>query len=228
LAAGADGAQEPRRAGHLDRLRGWAEGFPDAIVTVFPEACVQLCIVHMVRHSLNFVAWKRRAEVAADIKRIYGSDGRRGGEEPGRIRSQVGKRVPDHWAIVASKLGKRHSLLRSTKRNPQGHLHNQCDRVGKHEPAAGDALSRHLPERRRAFETVVLVTAQHQQAVDAPCPQLAQRPWALRNSVRKSDSLMHCAIRAHDADFVPTPQGLPEAMLHAEMRPPSGRLPLQR
>ena len=39
---------------------------------------------------------------------------------------------------------------------------------------------------------------------------------------------MHCAIRAHDADFVPTPQGLPEAMLHAEMRPPSGRLPLQR
>lgn len=49
------------------------KGFPDAIATVFPEACVQLCIVHMVRHSLNFVAWKRRAEVAADIKRIYGA-----------------------------------------------------------------------------------------------------------------------------------------------------------
>lgn len=27
----------------------------------------------MVRHSLNYVSWKRRAEVAADLKRIYQS-----------------------------------------------------------------------------------------------------------------------------------------------------------
>lgn len=47
------------------------KGFPDAIETVFPQATVQLCIVHMVRHSLNYVSWKRRPEVAADLKRIY-------------------------------------------------------------------------------------------------------------------------------------------------------------
>jgi putative transposase len=47
------------------------KGFPEAIETVFPQTTVQLCIVHMVRHSLNYVAWKRRAEVAADLKRIY-------------------------------------------------------------------------------------------------------------------------------------------------------------
>ena len=29
------------------------KGFPDAIEAVFPKAVVQLCIVHMVRHSLN-------------------------------------------------------------------------------------------------------------------------------------------------------------------------------
>ena len=28
-------------------------GFLDAIEAVFPKAMVQLCIVHMVRHSLN-------------------------------------------------------------------------------------------------------------------------------------------------------------------------------
>jgi putative transposase len=51
------------------------KGFPEAIESVFPKAAVQLCFVHMVRHSLNYVSWKRRQEVAADLKRIY----RRGG-----------------------------------------------------------------------------------------------------------------------------------------------------
>ena len=47
------------------------KGFPEAIEAVFPATTVQLCIVHMVRHSLNYVSWKRRAEVAADLRRIY-------------------------------------------------------------------------------------------------------------------------------------------------------------
>jgi len=29
------------------------KGFPDAIETVYPDTQVQLCIVHMVRNSLN-------------------------------------------------------------------------------------------------------------------------------------------------------------------------------
>ncbi|TXH44948.1 MAG: IS256 family transposase [Burkholderiaceae bacterium] len=49
------------------------KGFPDAIEAVFPKATVQLCIVHTVRHSLNYVSWKRRPEVAADLRRIYQS-----------------------------------------------------------------------------------------------------------------------------------------------------------
>ncbi|MBA2733021.1 MAG: IS256 family transposase [Acidobacteria bacterium] len=47
------------------------KGFPEAIETVFPQAQVQLCIVHLVRHSLNYVGWKQRKEVAADLQRIY-------------------------------------------------------------------------------------------------------------------------------------------------------------
>ena len=31
------------------------KGFPDAINTVYPEAKIQLCIVHMVRHSMKRV-----------------------------------------------------------------------------------------------------------------------------------------------------------------------------
>ena len=47
------------------------KGFPEAIETVFPKTEVQLCIVHMVRHSLNFVGWKQRKEVAADLRTVY-------------------------------------------------------------------------------------------------------------------------------------------------------------
>ena len=47
------------------------KGFPEAIETVFPQAQVQLCIVHLVRASLNFVPWKQRKQVAADLRAIY-------------------------------------------------------------------------------------------------------------------------------------------------------------
>ena len=47
------------------------KGFPEAIESVFPKTEVQLCIVHMVRHSLNYVGWKERKEVASDLKLIY-------------------------------------------------------------------------------------------------------------------------------------------------------------
>ncbi|NVN98046.1 MAG: transposase [Geobacteraceae bacterium] len=45
--------------------------FPEAIETVFPNTQIQLCIVHIVRHSLNYVSWKQRKEVTADLKTIY-------------------------------------------------------------------------------------------------------------------------------------------------------------
>jgi putative transposase len=46
-------------------------GFPKAIETVFPQAQVQLCIVHQVRASLNYVSWRQRKAVAADLQTIY-------------------------------------------------------------------------------------------------------------------------------------------------------------
>jgi len=49
------------------------KGFPGAINTAYPDTKVQLCIVHMVRNSLRFVAWKDRKAVAADLKKIYSS-----------------------------------------------------------------------------------------------------------------------------------------------------------
>jgi Transposase, Mutator family len=38
-------------------IRYRLKGFPQAIESVFPEARIQLCIVHLVRASLNYVNW---------------------------------------------------------------------------------------------------------------------------------------------------------------------------
>jgi putative transposase len=47
------------------------KGFPEAMEAVFPATQVQLCLVHMVRHSLSYVGWKERKAVATDLKAIY-------------------------------------------------------------------------------------------------------------------------------------------------------------
>ncbi len=47
------------------------KGFPEAIEAVYPRPEVQLCIVHLVRASLNYVPWKLRKPVAADLQSIY-------------------------------------------------------------------------------------------------------------------------------------------------------------
>ena len=47
------------------------KGFPQAIESIYPKAQVQLCIVHMVRASLNYVTWQDRKKAAADLKLVY-------------------------------------------------------------------------------------------------------------------------------------------------------------
>jgi putative transposase len=47
------------------------KGFPEAIESMYPVTEVQLCIVHLVRASLQYVNWKQRKEVAGDLRRIY-------------------------------------------------------------------------------------------------------------------------------------------------------------
>ncbi|MCT9000727.1 IS256 family transposase [Chelativorans intermedius] len=47
------------------------KGFPEAINAAFPQAIVQTCIVHLIRHSLEFVSWKDRKTVMPALKAIY-------------------------------------------------------------------------------------------------------------------------------------------------------------
>jgi putative transposase len=46
-------------------------GFPDAITTVFPQAQVHHCVVHLVRQSLAYASWKDRKQLASALRTIY-------------------------------------------------------------------------------------------------------------------------------------------------------------
>jgi putative transposase len=50
------------------------KGFPEAITAAFPQTTVQTCIVHLVRHSLNFCSWKDRKAVAAKLREVYSAE----------------------------------------------------------------------------------------------------------------------------------------------------------
>ncbi len=75
------------------------KGFPEAIEAVFPRTQIQLCIVHMVRHSLNFVGHKQRKEVAADLKTIYRAATR---EEAERALDRFAAKWDEKYPTIAA------------------------------------------------------------------------------------------------------------------------------
>ncbi len=47
------------------------KGMPEALAAVYPATTLQTCIVHLIRHSLDYANWKERKPLAAALKPIY-------------------------------------------------------------------------------------------------------------------------------------------------------------
>src|SRR6202008_4569809 len=47
------------------------KGFPEAINAVFPQTIVQTCIVHLIRHSMDFASWKDRKSLVQALRTVY-------------------------------------------------------------------------------------------------------------------------------------------------------------
>ncbi len=74
------------------------KGLPEAIEAVYPQTQVQLCIVHQVRHSLNYVNWKDRKAVAASLRAIYTAPTR---ESAQTALAQFRERWDEHYPAIA-------------------------------------------------------------------------------------------------------------------------------
>lgn len=85
-------------------------GLPQAIAGAYPNTQVQLCIVHMIRNSLRYVAAKNMKAVAADLKPIYQAATADAGLQAldafeakwGQTYSQIGKSWRNHWAHLST------------------------------------------------------------------------------------------------------------------------------
>lgn len=49
-------------------------GFSEAILSVYPKAEIQLCVVHQIRNSLKYVASKDQKAFMKDLKQVYRAD----------------------------------------------------------------------------------------------------------------------------------------------------------
>ncbi len=49
------------------------KGMSEALAAVYPATTLQTCIVHLIRHSLDFANWKERKPLAAALRPIYGA-----------------------------------------------------------------------------------------------------------------------------------------------------------
>jgi len=73
------------------------KGFAEAIEAVFPKVLVQTCIVHLIRASLNYVSWKERKTVAADLKSIYRAAT---AEQAAAALEEFRRKYPRHQAVA--------------------------------------------------------------------------------------------------------------------------------
>lgn len=87
-------------------------GFPDALRAALPGTIVQRCIIHQIRSTLRFIAWKDRKAVIASLKAIYRAVNREQAEAAlDTFEIEWGKKYPaavkswrDNWVELSAYL----------------------------------------------------------------------------------------------------------------------------
>jgi transposase-like protein len=85
-------------------------GFPEAIRAAYPQAKVQLCVVHLVRAALRYVSDEDGREVVKDLKAVYQAANEAEGEAAlGRFAEKWDSKYPtiskqwrQRWAEIAA------------------------------------------------------------------------------------------------------------------------------
>ncbi len=71
------------------------KGFPEAISSIYPATEIQLCIIHVLRNTLRYIATKNHKEVARDLKTVYSAPTEEAGlAELEKVEEKWGKKYP--------------------------------------------------------------------------------------------------------------------------------------
>ncbi len=143
------------------------KGFPEAIEAVFPEAQVQFCIVHQVRASLNYVSWKQRKAVAADLRPIYRASTVDEAEQRlGEFAAKWDGTYPTISQMWRRNWERLIAVFRLPGRHSQGDLYDQRGGVAEHVAAEGDQDPRLVSQPGSRDEAAVSGLGAHREEVD--------------------------------------------------------------
>lgn len=79
------------------------KGFPEAIAQVYPQAEIQLCIVHQIRHSLKYAVSKDQKAFIGDLKQVYQTNSKELAEhELNQLEEKWGEKISCGIKILAS------------------------------------------------------------------------------------------------------------------------------
>jgi Transposase, Mutator family len=207
---------------------------------VYPRTEVQLCIVHLVRASLNYVPWKLRKPAAADLQSIY--------------RAATAAEAEQHLAELEGKWKAYPSVSQVWWRNwaritpffnyPPGHpsrdLHHQQRGITEPVVAQDHQNPRWIPHRRSGPEVAISRSPAGSEQVDDADSSLARSPeptsrFSGRNACRPLES---CAMTLRNAStsmgrgrdtlpLRPIPKTKPDR-LHRRIDTPHLRLAVDR
>jgi hypothetical protein len=147
---------------------------------------VQVCLVHLVRHSLNYVCCKDRKEVAGDLKSIYQAATL---EEAERQLSDfeekwrslyplIARSWRANWAKVAPMFGYPSEVRRAI------YTTNAIESLNMTLRAQDQQEPRSVSQRRGGLQVAVFSPQEHQPALDdADCP-LEQHDEPVRPPLR--------------------------------------------
>lgn len=110
-------------------VRDGLKGLPDAVGVVWPEAVVQMCIIHLMRNTFRHASKADWGAIGYDPTPIHTAVGERSAEA---ARDEtLGRRADKHPAIrgpVDRRVGEVHAVPRPRRGDPQGHPLDQRDR----------------------------------------------------------------------------------------------------
>src|SRR5579883_1130784 len=156
LAAGSDGAEEPRGAGYFHRLCGRAEGITASDRDRLSQSAG--AAVHRPLSAelpqLRFLAGAQSSSGRPEADLSCGNKGGRRATA-GVISRELGWSVSEHQPDLAPELGAGDTIFRLPGGDPEGHLHYQRSGVSEHEPAQGDQNAGLVSERRSSLEAAV-------------------------------------------------------------------------
>ena len=132
------------------------KGLPDRVNAVFPQAIVQACIIHLIRGTFRYASKRYWEAIAKDLRPIYTAPTAEAAwaafEE---LEEKWGKPYPAIPKLWRASLGAVHPVPGLRRRDPQGAVLHQRDRVAQRPLPAGGDRQGPLPDRAGRAEDPV-------------------------------------------------------------------------